>query len=73
MTTFPSNPATALIIAEIADQLSRIDHPGLMAMAIRSNPKAAIKMLYEQIQDDRDQVDAVIGYKLVDKIEKLFV
>lgn len=75
---FPSNPATALIIAEIADQLQRISHEGSFAEAIRrtakQNPKEIIRILHHQIQDGcKKEIDDVIGYKLVDKIEKLFV
>lgn len=80
MNTFPYNPATALIIAEICTQLQYLNGEGMVYDAIRTgakeNPKECIKMIHEQsIQAPsiRNRLSDMIGEKLMVKIEKLFV
>lgn len=80
MTTFPTNPATALIIAEICSELQYLNGEGLVYDAIRTgakeNPKECIKMIHEQAiqaQSIRNRLADMIGEKTMRKIENLFV
>jgi hypothetical protein len=74
--SFPTNPMTSLLIADIAVQLQYIPNNSFMGIAIkegaRERPKDCIKMVREQALDNRTLISDIVGEKLLQKIEKLF-
>jgi hypothetical protein len=62
-------------MTELTTQLQSITHPGLFADVIRKEvkdkPEETLKMIREQLKDNRLLVSEIIGYNLVTVIEKM--
>lgn len=75
MTTFSRNPGTSLLVADIAMQLQQITHDSIIGQAIRESasvrPVECVRMIKDQIKDNNNIMDDIIGWRLVDKIKKL--
>lgn len=76
MNTFPSNPAAALLLADIGTELHFVQTDTFLGHCIvnglheRIPVKEIVRQIGEQIQDNRSAVAGCIGIRLVEKIEK---
>jgi hypothetical protein len=75
-TTYPTNPAASLLLAEIGADLHFVPTDTIVGVCIDAGLKAPIPIkqiveeLASQIEDNRSAVSGCIGIRLVEKIEK---
>lgn len=78
MNTFPRNPARSLQLMDISFDLAGITSESIFALSIRQAIQAGrvaqiVDEIYHQTQDNRPLVCDIVGYKTVQKIEKLYL